>query len=140
LTDTRGTLELRSRLIAWLVTSGVEPLSIVSQEDQETFRALLRSRVPALGHNVPERAARALASIVGLLSQAAAVFAPTLHGVNPQDAVDVQLLIAYLLNHLDDASEQYGWTDASLAPKQPATKQSATKQSATKAATAKNPK
>jgi len=102
-------LEMRSRLIAWLVTSGVEPLSIVPREDQEMIRDLLRSRVPALAHDVPERAARALSSIVSLLNQANAVFVPTIHNVTPQDVLDVQLLVAYLLQQLNDASRLYGW-------------------------------
>ena len=102
-------LEMRSRLIAWLVTSGVEPLSIVPREDQEMIRDLLRSRVPALADDVPERAARALSSIVSLLNQANAVFVPTIHIVTPQDVLDVQLLVAYLLQQLNDASRLYGW-------------------------------
>lgn len=102
-------LEMRSRLIAWLVTSGVEPLSIVPREDQEMIRDLLRSRVPALADDVPERAARALSSIVSLLNQAHAVFVPTIHNVTPQDVLDVQLLVAYLLQQLNDASRLYGW-------------------------------
>jgi AcrR family transcriptional regulator len=102
-------LEMRSRLIAWLVTSGVEPLSIVPREDQEMIRDLLRSRVPALADDVPERAARALSSIVSLLNQANAVFVPTIHNVTPQDVLDVQLLVAYLLQQLNDASRLYGW-------------------------------
>jgi len=102
-------LEMRSRLIAWLVTSGVEPLSIVPREDQEMIRDLLRSRVPALADDVPERAARALSSIVSLLNQAQAVFVPTIHNVTPQDVLDVQLLVAYLLQQLNDASRLYGW-------------------------------
>ena len=68
-------LEVRSRLIAWLVTSGAEPLS----------------------------------SIVALFDQAHAVFVPTIHAVTPQDVLDVQLLVAYLLQQLDDASRLYRW-------------------------------
>ena len=102
-------LEMRSRLIAWLVTSGVEPLSIVPREDPEMIRDLLRSRVPALADDVPERATRALSSIVALLNQAHAVFVPTIHNVTPQDVLDVQLLVAYLLQQLNDVSRLYGW-------------------------------
>lgn len=109
LEESRVALEMRSRLIAWLVTSGVEPLSIVPREDQEMIRDLLRSRVPALADDVPERAARALSSIVALLNQAHAVFVPTIHNVTPQDVLDVQLLVAYLLQQLNDVSRLYGW-------------------------------
>ena len=109
LETSREDLEMRSRLIAWLVTSGVDPLSIVPQADQDMFRELMRSRVPALATDIPERATNALSSIVGLLNQARAVFVPTIHGVTPQDADDVQMLLAYLLNHLGDAAEQFGW-------------------------------
>jgi hypothetical protein len=107
----RDDLQLRSRLIAWLVTSGVDPLSIVPLEDQQLFRGLMRSRVPGLGDEVSERAAQALSSIVGLLSHAGAVFAPTIHDVTPQDVLDVQLLIVYLREHLGDVERRYGWVD-----------------------------
>lgn len=117
LEKTQKFLDLRSRLIAWLVTSGVEPLSIVPEEDQDLFRQLMRSRVPALSDGVPPRAVQALSSIVGLLNHAGAVFAPTIHGVTPQDVQDVQLLMSYLLQHLGDAAEHCGWTEGVTASK-----------------------
>jgi AcrR family transcriptional regulator len=109
LESSRADLDLRSRLIAWLVTSGVEPLSIVPVEDQERFRALMRSRVPGLGDEVSERSARALSSIVSLLYQSAAVFAPAIHGVTEQDALDVQLLIVFLRQRLAEVDQVFGW-------------------------------
>ena len=135
LEGTRKYLELRSRLIAWLVTSGVEPLSIVSQEDQDLYRGLMRSRVPALAEGVPERAVQALSSVVGLLNHAGAVFAPTIHGVTPQDVQDVQLLMLYLLQHLGDAAEELGLTDGEPTQKQP--KKQPAKKAQPKKATAK---
>jgi AcrR family transcriptional regulator len=115
----RADLELRSRLIAWLVTSGVEPLSIVPEEDHLLFRGLMRSRVPGLGEEVSERAALALSSIVGLLSHASAVFASTIPGVTAQHVSDVQLLIVYLRQHLADAEKLYGWAEPEPAAGKP---------------------
>jgi AcrR family transcriptional regulator len=99
-------VELRTRLVAWLILKGIDPDELRSGVVEN--EAVIDYQTTMLG--VGPRTASAWTTLTTLLVEAYSVFAPT-HRLAPNQVADVLDLLALMRDGLPDAEQRLGWSE-----------------------------
>ena len=99
---------LRSKLVAWLLDNGVDPVEL-GPDPKRPVAAKLDERQQAAG-NVSPRTAAAMNALALLAVQGAHVFAPV-HLLDDEALKDLAILIATVRNSLPEIEKRLGWDE-----------------------------
>jgi AcrR family transcriptional regulator len=100
-------VDLKTRLAAWLVTSGTPTEKFHFGDKNLDFETAVWAR--AFGDAVSERAKKAFAALAYVSSTGNTIFGPLVEGLDSQLTEDGYALLAYLAKHLEQIQEELGF-------------------------------
>ena len=99
-------VDLKTRLAAWLVTSGTPPEKFHFDDKNLDFETAVWAR--AFEDGVSSRAKKAFAALAYVSSTGNTIFGPLVEGLDPELTEDSYALLAYLVKNLASIEKELG--------------------------------